>query len=131
MGYARLSNDIIGVDLRFPLQTDGRGRLALISGNDNLAQAIIFWIMANVGEVMYHRSRGIGAVKYVHLLIDKISTMAPAEIETGLMQWEKRLERVKVHVDGSGRTLSIHIRFRAINYAIDGSVTIPIMEANQ
>jgi phage baseplate assembly protein W len=129
------SDELLGRDLQFPLMADGHGRLMLTSGLDNVAQSILNWLRTRVGETMYMRDKGIDARRYVHMDKGRIKRIAPSEIETGLMRWEKRLERVTVTVqdvdsgDSMSRDILIRIRFKAIDHAIEGMVTYSVVAA--
>lgn len=122
---------LFGTDWKFPLQVDGQGRLARISGEDNLQQAILMWIKVNIGEILYHRQKGIGIRRYVHLLQSDIAKLAPMEIETGLMKWETRIESVKVTViqNSDERYVISRIKYKPIGYAIEGTLIVPILIA--
>lgn len=120
---------LFGTDVAFPMRVDGQGRIALVGGQDNLKQAVIAWLETNVGEMIYARDKGVGLRKYVHMLTSHVKKIAPIEIETGLMKFEKRLEWVKVTVteDVPGRSCYLTIRYKPIGYAIEGLVTVPII----
>lgn len=124
-------NSLFGTGLSFPILPDGQGRLLRVSGIDSIKQAIRFWINVRIGEVLYMRDKGIGARDYVHLLHRDVESRAKSEIPVRLMQWESRIEsaRVTVSKDVEGRSVTIVVWFKPIGYAIEESVTVPIITA--
>jgi phage baseplate assembly protein W len=123
--------DIIGADFKFPLKADGQGRLATLEGLDNLSQAIVCLLETSPGETLYHREIGIGIRRYVHQLTSRIEKIAPVEIEGGIMKHEKRVKSVRVTVtkDDENRVAYIKVVYKPVGHAIEGIVTIPIVES--
>lgn len=123
--------DLFGTDWKFPLQPDGQGRLARVSGLENLRQAISNWIMVATGEMLYERDKGIGIRDEIHQSVGDVIRTLPPKIELGLMKWEKRLKSVTVTAtrdsDPANRNLVyLSIRYLAIGYGVEDNLTVPV-----
>lgn len=128
MSQINLTNSqaaILKSSFRFPLSTDGRGRLRLVAGQPNLEQDMLHWLKTFLGEQMFERDKGIGVAQWVHLPAAQVVALAPGEIELGLMQWEKKLKAVKCSavVGATGRTVEINLKYQPIGYEVEGNLT--------
>lgn len=118
-------SELLGTDWEFPMKADGCGRLARISGADNLEQAIIAWLEDSQGEILYEWTKGLGIEKYIFRDLDEVAAQAPPEIERSLIAWEPRLSRIEVSAVAAPleRTVRLYIEYESIAYRIAGNFT--------
>lgn len=121
-------DSLFGTDFLFPLMADNRGRLATVSGLNNLKNAIIFWINTTVGELLYYRDKGIGIERFVHGDIDYAMNQAIGEIERGLMLWEPRIKNVKCSAVASRKdnTITFTVTYTPLGYAIAQNIVTEV-----
>jgi len=119
---------VLKTSLRFPLKSDGRGRLQRVSGDANVEQEILHWLRTQLGEQMYARTKGIGIGKWLHMPAADVAEIAPGEIELGLLQWCRKLKTVKAAAtaDEPNRTVKLSVRYRPLGYEIEGNMTYNI-----
>jgi uncharacterized protein len=94
--------DIIGRGVAFPLRVDRRGGLALVSGDEDVSEAITLILGTAPGERPMRPEFGCGIHDYIFEAIDAF-TMARLELEirTALDRWEPRIELIDVDFDVS------------------------------
>jgi phage baseplate assembly protein W len=113
--------DIVGRGVAFPLRVDRRGGLALVSGDEDVSEAITIILGTAPGERPMRPEFGCGIHDYIFETIDAF-TMArlEQEIRTALDRWEPRIEVLEVDFDVTNAArgeLQIEIRdvMRATN----------------
>lgn len=92
--------DLIGTGWRYPIDVDGRGGVALVSGDEEIRQAI---------EIILNTPRGARLMRpefgcRIHELIfapinTSTATDAVYYVEDALRRWEPRIELLGVTVD--------------------------------
>jgi phage baseplate assembly protein W len=98
--------DIIGRGVAFPLRVDRRGALALVSGDEDVSEAITLILGTAPGERPMRPEFGCGIHDYIFETIDAF-TMArlEQEIRSALDRWEPRIELLEVDFDVSNAAL--------------------------
>jgi phage baseplate assembly protein W len=85
--------DIIGSGVAFPLRVDRRGGLALVSGEEDVNEAIQVIIGTARGERPMRPEFGCGIHDYVFASADGATAGRIAhEVRTALERWEPRIE---------------------------------------
>lgn len=106
----------LGTGLAFPLSVDRRGAVALVSGEEDVAQAIRIILATAPGERPMRPEFGCGIHDYVFDVIDAETLgRMKQEIERALRRWEPRIELVDVQFDldeHSGGRLEIQLDYR-------------------
>ena len=94
--------DIVGRGVAFPLRVDRRGGLALVSGDEDVSEAITLILGTAPGERPMRPEFGCGIHDYIFESIDAF-TMArlQQEIRIALDRWEPRIEVLDVDFDVS------------------------------
>ncbi|MBO9534075.1 MAG: GPW/gp25 family protein [Solirubrobacteraceae bacterium] len=111
----------LGTGLAFPLSVDRRGTIALVSGEDDIAQAIRIILSTAPGERPMRPEFGCGVHDYVFDVIDAETLgRIEREVRVALERWEPRIELVAVQFDTSqalsGRLeIELDYRIRATN----------------
>jgi phage baseplate assembly protein W len=112
-----MSEDFIGSGIAFPLRTDAGGRLALVSGEQELEESIRLILGTALGERPMRPDYGCGIHDYVFAPIDADSFGRIAyEVQTSLIRWEPRIVVQDVQVAASPMqpaTLLIDITYTA------------------
>lgn len=114
-------SSILGTGLSFPLGVDRRGAIALVSGEDDVEQAIQIILSTAPGERPMRPEFGCGIHDYVFDVIDA-ETLGRIDLEVrkALERWEPRIDVEGVHFDlepGGGRlAITIDYRVRATNH---------------
>ena len=106
--------DIIGSGVAFPLRVDRRGGLALVSGEEDVNEAIQVIIGTARGERPMRPEFGCGIHDYVFESIDSYTLgRIDYEIRVALDRWEPRIDVVEVTVSSAhDGVLSIGITYR-------------------
>jgi phage baseplate assembly protein W len=98
-----MSNDakkFLGNGLSFPVRTDARGQIALVSGNEDIEQSIRIILSTRPGERVMRPTFGCRA----HELLFEPKSAATASllqenVFQALMMWEPRIDVLSVQVD--------------------------------
>ena len=94
--------DIIGRGVAFPLRVDRRGGLALVSGDEDVSEAITIILGTAPGERPMRPEFGCGIHDYVFESIDSYTLgRIDYEISVALDRWEPRIDIVDVDFDTS------------------------------
>jgi Bacteriophage baseplate protein W len=94
--------DIIGTGIAFPLRVDQRGGLALVSGDDDVREAIGLVIGTARGERPMRPEFGCGIHDYIFESVDaRTLSRLEHEIRAALDRWEPRIEVLTVDIDVS------------------------------
>jgi phage baseplate assembly protein W len=114
-------SDILGRGLAFPLRVDQRGGIALVAGEDDVAQAIAIVLATAPGERPMRPEFGCAIHDHVFAELDAL-TLGEMEraVREALARWEPRIEVISVGFDLSevdvGRVLiDVAYRLRATN----------------
>ncbi len=112
---------ILGTGLAFPLGVDRRGAVALVSGEDDVAQAIRIILSTAPGERPMRPEFGCGIHDYVFDVIDAETLgRIDLEIRRALARWEPRIDvddiRFDVETGGGRLAITIDYRIRATNH---------------
>jgi phage baseplate assembly protein W len=95
--------DIIGRGLAFPLRVDRRGGLALVSGDDDVREAITIILGTAPGERPMRPEFGCGIHDYIFESVDAYTIgRLEQEIRIALDRWEPRIQVIEVAFDTSG-----------------------------
>jgi len=111
-----VSEEFIGAGWGFPLRTDATGRMALVSREQEIVEAIRLILGTSYGERPMRPEFGCGIHEFVFAPAD--STTAGRivyEVEVSLRRWEPRIEVVDVicsSVQTEPATLYIDIRYK-------------------
>jgi hypothetical protein len=109
-------NSILGSGVSFPLSVDRRGDLALVSGEQDVDQAIAIILSTAPGERPMRPEFGCGVHDYVFDTIDAATVgRMTVEIRDALDRWEPRIEVEDVDFDLTevdAGTLNINITYR-------------------
>ena len=94
-----MDHDIVGRGWAFPLQVDRQGRLSLVSGFDEISQAIQIILGTAVGERVMRPEFGSRLHELVFAPINE-GTKARAHryVKDALSMWEPRISLVKINV---------------------------------
>jgi phage baseplate assembly protein W len=112
--------DIIGSGLAFPVRVDRRGGVALVSGDEDVNEAIQVIVGTARGERRMRPEFGCGIHDYVFESIDAYTVSCiEREIRLALDRWEPRIEVVEIETDTADAELGkLQIR---IVYALRGT----------
>jgi uncharacterized protein len=92
--------DVIGTGLGFPLRVDRQGAVALVSGSDDINEAITLILSTAPGERPMRPLFGCGIHDYVFESIDAYTIgRLEREIRIALDRWEPRIEVAGISVD--------------------------------
>lgn len=107
----------LGAGFKFPIQVDKHtGRMATVSYEEDIQEAIRIILMTRKGERMRNPKFGCGIHKYAFASLDYTTISAmKREIEIALVQWEPRIEDIKVSIDAEHAEGVILIE---INYVV-------------
>ncbi|SRR5712691_5888339 len=95
--------DIIGRGLAFPLRVDRRGGLALVSGDDDVREAITIILGTAPGERPMRPEFGCGIHDYIFESVDAYTMgRLEQEIRIALDRWEPRIQVIEIVFDTSG-----------------------------
>lgn len=92
--------DIIGSGLAFPLRVDRRGRLALVSDDEDVQEAIALILGTAPGERPMRPEFGCAIHDYVFETVDaRTFGQIDREIRVALDRWEPRIEVLDIELD--------------------------------
>jgi phage baseplate assembly protein W len=114
-------SDILGAGLSFPLAVDQRGRLALVGGEEDVAQAIAIILSTAPGERPMRPEFGCAIHEHVFDELDA-ATLGEMEraVRAALARWEPRIDVADVRfdlaqIDGGLVLIDVTYRVRATN----------------
>jgi len=113
--------DILGSGVEYPLRADRRGRLRLVRGEEDVAQAIRMILGSAPGDRPMRPEFGCGVHDHVFANVDAYTIgQIEHEIRIALARWEPRINVLEIAFDLSGSEqgeLLIDIRYllRATN----------------
>jgi len=114
-------SEIIGTGLGFPLRVDRQGAVALVSGSDDINEAIRLILSTAPGERPMRPLFGCGIHDYVFESIDAYTIgRLEREVRIAIDRWEPRIEIEDIRIDtdeaGNGK-LAIELAYvvRATN----------------
>lgn len=95
-------SEIIGTGLGFPLRVDRQGAVALVSGSDDINEAITLILSTAQGERPMRPLFGCGIHDYVFESIDAYTIgRLEREVRIAIDRWEPRIEIVGLSIDTS------------------------------
>jgi phage baseplate assembly protein W len=106
-------NEILGTGLAFPLGVDARGRMALVSDEVDVSQAIALILGTAPGERPMRPEFGCGVHEMVFERVDA-GTQARMDdcVRAALHRWEPRIAVDSIDFDMHDSTLDISITYR-------------------
>jgi phage baseplate assembly protein W len=95
-------SEIIGTGLGFPLRVDRQGSVALVSGSDDINEAILLILSTAPGERPMRPLFGCGIHDYVFEAIDAYTMgRLEREVRIAIDRWEPRIEIEDLRIDAS------------------------------
>jgi uncharacterized protein len=95
-------SEIIGTGLGFPLRVDRQGAVALVSGSDDITEAITLILSTAPGERPMRPLFGCGIHDYVFETIDAYTVgKLEREVRIAIDRWEPRIEISELSIDTS------------------------------
>ena len=95
-------SEVTGTGVAFPLRVDSQGSLALVSGADDINEAITLILSTAQGERPMRPLFGCGIHDYVFDTIDaRTISVLESEIRIALDRWEPRIEVMAIDIDAS------------------------------
>ena len=95
-------SEIIGTGLGFPLRVDRQGAIALVSGSDDINEAITLILSTAQGERPMRPLFGCGIHDYVFESIDAYTIgRLEREVRIAIDRWEPRIEIAQLSIDTS------------------------------
>jgi uncharacterized protein len=95
-------SEIIGTGVGFPLRVDRQGALALVSGSDDINEAITLILSTAQGERPMRPLFGCGIHDYVFESIDAYTIgRLEREVRIAIDRWEPRIEIAHLSIDTS------------------------------
>ena len=95
-------SEVTGTGVAFPLRVDSQGSLALVSGTDDIDEAITLIVSTAQGERPMRPLFGCGIHDYVFDTIDaRTIAVLEREIRIALDRWEPRIEVAAIDIDTS------------------------------
>lgn len=113
--------DILGTGWKFPIRINGRGGFSLVSGEQDVAEAIWIILTTRRGERIMRPEFGCGLNDYVFAPNNASTRGAIAyQVQQALTQWEPRIDLIDVRVEEDADRpnllrISIDYRIRANN----------------
>ncbi len=113
-----MADDFLGKGLKFPVQPDGRGGLAMSAGEEDVKEAIVTILATAPGERVMRPEFGCGLRDYVFEAVDSaVLGLVQTTVREALVRWEPRIEvadvTVKAEEDAERRLrLMIDIAYR-------------------
>jgi phage baseplate assembly protein W len=108
-------NTFVGSGWSWPVETDTTGGIALVSGSDELEQAMYLVLATAPGERPMRPEFGCGLQDYVFAPADPgTASLIAAEVQAALVRWEPRVvvDEVVVTADADEpSTLWIDVRY--------------------
>jgi uncharacterized protein len=95
-------SEIIGTGLGFPLRVDRQGAIALVSGTDDIDEALTLILSTAQGERPMRPLFGCGIHDYVFESIDAYTIgRLEREVRIAIDRWEPRIEIANLSIDTS------------------------------
>ena len=95
-------SEIIGTGVAFPLRVDRQGAIALVSGSDDIKEAITLILSTAQGERPMRPLFGCGIHDYVFESIDAYTIgRLEREVRIAIDRWEPRIEIARLSIDTS------------------------------
>jgi uncharacterized protein len=95
-------SEIIGTGVGFPLRVDRQGAIALVSGSDDINEAITLILSTAQGERPMRPLFGCGIHDYVFESIDAYTIgRLEREVRIAIDRWEPRIEIANLSIDTS------------------------------
>jgi phage baseplate assembly protein W len=95
-------SEIIGTGVAFPLRVDRQGAIALVSGSDDINEAITLILSTAQGERPMRPLFGCGIHDYVFESIDAYTIgRLEREVRIAIDRWEPRIEIAGLSIDTS------------------------------
>jgi uncharacterized protein len=95
-------SEIIGTGVGFPLRVDRQGAIALVSGSDDINEAITLILSTAQGERPMRPLFGCGIHDYVFESIDAYTIgRLEREVRIAIDRWEPRIEIARLSIDTS------------------------------
>ena len=95
-------SEIIGTGVGFPLRVDRTGGLALVTGSDDINEAITLILATAPGERPMRPNFGCGIHDYVFESVDAyVVGRLEREIRIAIDRWEPRIELRQITIDTS------------------------------
>jgi phage baseplate assembly protein W len=95
-------SEIIGTGLGFPLRVDRTGGVALVSGSDDINEAIMLILSTAPGERPMRPNFGCGIHDYIFESVDSyVVGRLEREIRIAIDRWEPRIELRQITIDTS------------------------------
>jgi uncharacterized protein len=95
-------SEIIGTGVGFPLRVDRQGAIALVSGSDDINEAITLILSTAQGERPMRPLFGCGIHDYVFESIDAYTIgRLEREVRIAIDRWEPRVEIAGLSIDTS------------------------------
>ena len=102
-----MAEEFIGAGLAFPLRTDARGRIALVSRDDELRESMRLILGTAFGERPMRPEFGCGIHDVVFSPADATTAGRVAyEVQASLERWEPRIDVLEVNVTFSDQSTS-------------------------
>ena len=99
-------SEITGTGVAFPLRVDSQGSLALVSGADDINEAITLILSTAQGERPMRPLFGCGIHDFVFETIDaRTISVLEREIRIALDRWEPRIEVSAIEIDTADAAL--------------------------
>lgn len=122
--------DLLGKDLKFPLQVDANGNLATVSGLENLRQAVMDILEDFQEEVLYHEDMGVGLPGDLHRKGNQtVATKIAYRLKEQILQHEARI----VEVDATGSVdpendaiILLDVTYTDITYHHEDNLVYPL-----
>jgi phage baseplate assembly protein W len=95
-------SEIIGTGVGFPLRVDRQGAIALVSGSDDINEAITLILSTAQGERPMRPLFGCGIHDYVFESVDAYTIgRLEREVRIAIDRWEPRVEIARLSIDTS------------------------------
>jgi phage baseplate assembly protein W len=114
-----MENSFVGAGWGWPVETDATGQIALVSGTDELEQAMYLVLATSPGERPMRPEFGCRLQDFVFAPADAATAaQVAAEVRASLVRWEPRItvEDVLVTADADeASTMWIDVRYTVLS----------------
>jgi uncharacterized protein len=94
-----MSQEALGSGLRFPIQPNHRGGLAVARWEEKVRESIVMILSTAKGERVMRPDFGCDIHAFVFMTVDKTNlTLVKSAVEEALVRWEPRIEVKAVDV---------------------------------
>jgi len=114
-------DDFLGTGWTFPILPDAAGKLAYVSGDDNVAQSVQLLLLTQLKERVMRPTFGCGAPSYVFAPGSVLYlNLLQQTVSDALTMWEPRVDVLSVTAEADADdptqvTVSVSCRVRATN----------------